>query len=390
MNLNQLAQEYLESRARRSLKRNLPQHARLSGRIDLSSNDYLGLSQNPEVIEAGIACAREYGSGATGSRLLSGNLPCFERLEEQVAQFKNAPAALVFSTGYQANSAALSEFMSPPLLTTKPLVFTDKLIHASLHHACQRAGITQNRFHHNDMQHLEQLLQAHQDNPAPKWIVTETVFGMDGDKAPIETLAHLALQYDAAVYLDEAHATGVLGPQGRGLGAIETPDITALKNQGRWIVMGTFSKAVGVAGAYVCTTPIMKEFLINRCSGFVYSTAPSPFVVGAVAKALELIPNMDIQRQALLNNARAFRETLHQAGLDTGLSETHIVPVIVKTSEAAVQLKQTLLERGFEVSAVRPPTVPKETARIRMALNSTVPQSLLNELSGHIAQWAKQ
>ena len=387
MNLNRLADIYLDERAKQNLRRSLPTHAGQSGRVDLSSNDYLGLSQNPEVIESGIQYAQKYGAGATGSRLLSGNLPCFEELEAKIAEFKRAPAALFLSTGYQTNSAVLSALLSPPLMPQTPVVFADKLIHSSMHHACQRAGIVQNRFSHNDLDHLASLLEKEKDNPAPKWIISETVFGMDGDLCPMIELAELAMQYGASVYLDEAHATGLIGPQGRGLGAFENDTIAHLKSEGRWVIMGTFSKAVGVSGAYVCCSQSIKNFLINRCTGFVYSTAPSPFVAGAVLKSLELIPGLHTQRENLLEMSQQFRDKLQQHGLDTGLSTTHIVPVIVRESGLAIDLKNALGRNGFEVSAVRPPTVPRQTARIRMALNSTISIQDLNRLSASIIQW---
>lgn len=387
MNLNHFANAYLQEREKENLLRKLPLHAGQSGRIDLSSNDYLGLSQNPEVIQSGVRYAEQYGAGATGSRLLSGNLPCFEELELHIAEFKRAPAALFLSSGYQANSAVLSALLSAPLMPQTPLVFADKLIHASLHHACQRVGIVQNRFRHNDLNHLSSLLEKEKDNPAPKWIVSETVFGMDGDLCPMTELAELALEYDASVYLDEAHATGVIGPQGRGLGALENDTIAQLKSEGRWVIMGTFSKAVGVSGSYICCSPALKDYLINRCTGFVYSTAPSPFVAGAVMKSLELIPQMQAQRDDLLNKAQKLRDTLNTHGLDTSLSTTHIVPVIVKESHLAVELKNHLIDQGFEVSAVRPPTVPRDSARIRMALNCKISGQDLDHLGESLTQW---
>lgn len=390
MNLNQCATLHLQELAGQNLLRQLPVHAGQSGRIDLSSNDYLGLSQNPQVIQAGVEYAEKYGAGATGSRLLSGNLPCFEELEKKITEFKQAQAALFLGTGYQANSAVLSALLSAPLMPQTPMVFSDKLIHASLHHACQRAGIAQNRFRHNDLDHLVKLLEQKKSNPAPKWIVSESVFGMDGDLCPINELAEIALRYNASVYLDEAHATGIIGPQGRGLGAICNDTIAELKNEGRWVIMGTFSKAVGVSGAYVCCSPAIKDYLINRCSGFVYSTAPSPFVAGAVIKSLELIPAMDSQRQILMNHAQNLRNQLQKEGLNTGLSCTHIVPVIVEQSDAALELKHHLASLGFEVSAVRPPTVPKHSARIRMALNSSLPEQTFNTLPEALILWKNQ
>ncbi|MCZ8014934.1 MAG: 8-amino-7-oxononanoate synthase [Limnobacter sp.] len=395
MNLSEASQQRLELLSQDSLKRTLlpcPLDQRIS---DFSSNDYLCLSQRPEIIEAGQACARQYGAGATGSRLLSGNLDCFEQLESQVAQFKNAEAALVFSSGYQANASGLAALLDKSLWAgtvggTEPLVFTDRLNHASLHHACQLAGIRQIRFRHNDMAHLAELLAKHAESTQPKIIVTETVFGMEGDLLPVEQLAEIALVHKAVVYLDEAHATGVWGPNGRGLGAVKHPDIDALKAMGHWIVMGTFSKAVGVSGAYIACSEIFKQYLVNRCTGFVYSTAPSPFVIGAVARALEIIPQMETERTALHLAAEQLRGQVHALGFDTGLSNTHIVPLVVGSAEACLELKSHLQQAGIRTSAVRPPTVPPNAARVRLALNTGHSDELYSQLLECLQQWKRR
>ncbi len=388
MNLSQASQQRLELLAQDSSKRVLlpcPIDQRV---YDFSSNDYLCLAQRGDIVEAGHECAKKYGAGATGSRLLSGNLDCFEELEFQVAQFKNAEAALVFSSGYQANASGLAALLDKTLWSgAEPLVFTDRLNHASLHHACQLAGVKQIRFRHNDMAHLAELLSKHQESSQPKIIVSETVFGMEGDLLPIEQLAELALQHKAVVYLDEAHATGVWGPEGRGLGAIQHPAIDSLKALGHWVIMGTFSKAVGVSGAYVACSEIFKQYLVNRCTGFVYSTAPSPFVIGAVGKALEIILGMNTERSALHTAADTLRERVHELGFDTGLSNTHIVPLVVGSNVACLELKAHLQQAGIRTSAVRPPTVPPNAARVRLALNTGHTLAVYEQLLHALASW---
>ena len=388
MNLSQASQQRLELLAQDSGKRVLlpcPLNQRV---FDFSSNDYLCLAQRGDIVEAGNACARKYGAGATGSRLLSGNLDCFEALEAQVAQFKNAEAALVFSSGYQANASGLAALLDKNLWGgAEPLVFTDRLNHASLHHACQLAGVKQIRFRHNDMAHLAELLNKHTESTQPKIIVSETVFGMEGDLLPVEHLAEIALQHKAVVYLDEAHATGVWGPEGRGLGAIEHPAIDALKALGHWVIMGTFSKAVGVSGAYFACSEIFKQYLVNRCTGFVYSTAPSPFIVGAVSKALEIIPSLNKERYALHTAAETLRSRVHELGFDTGLSNTHIVPLVVGSNTACLELKAHLQQAGIRTSAVRPPTVPPNAARVRLALNSGHEQAVYEQLLHALTHW---
>ncbi len=388
MNLSQASQQRLELLAQDSSKRVLlpcPIDQRV---YDFSSNDYLCLAQRGDIVEAGHECAKKYGAGATGSRLLSGNLDCFEELEFQVAQFKNAEAALVFSSGYQANASGLAALLDKTLWSgAEPLVFTDRLNHASLHHACQLAGVKQIRFRHNDMAHLAELLSKHQESSQPKIIVSETVFGMEGDLLPIEQLAELALQHKAVVYLDEAHATGVWGPEGRGLGAIQHPAIDSLKALGHWVIMGTFSKAVGVSGAYIACSEIFKQYLINRCTGFVYSTAPSPFVIGAVSKALKIIPDLNKERGMLQTAADTLRQRVHELGFDTGLSNTHIVPLLVGNNNACLELKAYLQQAGIRTSAVRPPTVPPNAARVRLALNTGHSPMVYAQLHQALSHW---
>ncbi|HEX4857142.1 MAG TPA: 8-amino-7-oxononanoate synthase [Limnobacter sp.] len=388
MNLSQASQLRLDLLAKDSLKRMLLPCRSDQRLLDFSSNDYLCLSRNPEIIEAGNECANAYGAGATGSRLLSGNLECFEALEKQVAEFKHAEAALVFSSGYQANASGLAALLDKQLWSgSEPLVFTDRLNHASLHHACQLAGVKQVRFRHNDMLHLAELLERNSESTQPKIIVTETVFGMEGDLLPVEQLAEIALQHNAVVYLDEAHATGVWGPQGRGLGAMAHPAIDALKAVGHWVVMGTFSKAVGVSGAYLACSEVFKQYLVNRCTGFVYSTAPSPFVIGAVSKAIEMIPTLERQRQQLHETAQNLRTHLQEQGFDTGLSNTHIVPLVVGSALACLDLKNHLQQAGIRSSAVRPPTVPPNAARVRLALNTSHNREIMSHLEQVLACW---
>lgn len=380
MNLNQRCESALEDLAKEGLRRVLvTQSPNLASmQVDFSSNDYLQLSRHPAIVAAGVECAQQHGAGSTGSRLLSGNLPCFEALENQVAQFKGSQASLVFSSGYQANAGALSTLIDKSLWGEEPLVLSDRLNHASLHHACRLAGVKQSRFRHNDMDHLAELLQKHANRP--KVIVTETVFGMDGDQLPLMQLADLALEHQAMVYLDEAHATGLWGPEGKGLGAMSSPSIDSLKAAGLWVVMGTFSKAIGVSGAYLACSHSVKQYLLNRCAGFVYSTAPSPFTIGAVSEALRLIPMLEAERQHVRQLSNQFRLMLSQAGWDFGTSSTHIIPVLAGEADDAMCLKQHLLTQGLITSAIRPPTVPPHASRIRIALNSSHKPSHLEQV----------
>lgn len=350
---------------------------------DFSHNDYLGFAHDPALVEAGHAMARRYGIGSTGSRLLSGNLPPHVELEHVIAKAKGTEAALIFNSGYQANSSALAALLDAKVLGAEPLVFSDRLNHASLHHACQLMNVRQIRYRHNDLHHLRELLASHHEEDRPKFIVAETVFGMDGDMLDMSTLVELADEFDAFLYLDEAHATGVLGRHGYGLASGHMQG----KHGSRGVAMGTFSKALGAAGAYVACSASVRDYLVNRCTGFIYSTAPSPAVVGAVLAAWERLPQLDEQRARLMQRAQELRGRLHALGFDTGTSATHIIPLIVGTEEAALSLKVYLLQRGIVTSAIRPPTVPPHTARARLALSLSHSDAQLDLLCSALSQW---
>ncbi|MBA4358445.1 MAG: hypothetical protein C0405_12060 [Desulfovibrio sp.] len=244
------------------------------------------------------------------------------------------------------------------------MVLADRLNHASMHLGCTLAGARQIRYRHLDLAHLEALLEKHAHDPRPRVILSETVFGMDGDMADMAALQALALRFGALLYLDEAHATGVFGPRGYGLA--ETIDLAPST-----VVMGTFSKALGVSGGYVAASALVRDYLVNKAGGFIFSTAPSPLVLGAALCAWERLPGLGPQRAALLGRAERLRSALGQAGLDTGTSSTHIVPVILGDPERTVQARDALAAQGIRVSAVRPPTVPQGTSRLRLGLSAT-------------------
>ncbi len=353
--------DHVADLAARGLHRRLPPP---SGQwlADFSSNDYLGLSRHPEVLAAARDAVAQYGTGATGSRLLSGNLDLYEAFEARIAQDKHAESALILGSGYQTNATVLAALINAKVLGAEPLVFTDRLNHASLHHAFKVAEVRQIRFRHADLTHLAELLDKHAHSDQPKFIVAESVFGMDGDCIDVAGLVSLAQAHQAMLYLDEAHATGVLGERGYGLTADQGGRVD--------VAMGTFSKALGGSGAYIACKQVVKDYLINTCTGFIYSTALSPMVVAAMHKAWTLLPALDAERQRLQAMAAEVRTRLHAMGLDTGLSTTHIVPVILGDERRTLQARDKLQARGINVSAVRPPTVPPNTARLRMAFGS--------------------
>ena len=325
--------------------------------IDFSSNDYLALARHPLLAERSAEWAIRQGSGSGASRLVTGTSPEHLALEAKIARFKGTEAALLFASGWQLNAAVLAALLKAAPGT---LLFTDRLIHGSLHAGA--AGHRQIRFRHNDLDHLEQLLDGHADQDGPRLIVTESVFSMDGDQVDLDRLSRIARAQDAFVYLDEAHATGVLGPMGAGLSRA-CPGAADL-------VMGTFSKAMGCFGAYVAGSRLLIDFLVNCCGGFIFSTAPPPAMLGAIDAALDLVPGMDAERQRLSHHGDHLRQRLAAAGLDTADSSTQIVPVIVGDAERALALSDALAGDGLLAAAIRPPTVPPGTSRLRIALQA--------------------
>jgi 8-amino-7-oxononanoate synthase len=336
--------------------------------IDFSSNDYLGLARHPLLAERSAEWAIRHGSGSGASRLVTGTSPEHLAVEARIARFKGTEAALLFASGWQLNAAVLAA-----LLKAAPnmLLFTDRLIHGSLHAGA--AGHRQIRFRHNDLDHLEHLLAEQRDRDAPRLIVTESVFSMDGDRVDLDRLTRIARAHDAFLYLDEAHATGVLGPGGAGLsrtfpGAVD-------------LVMGTFSKALGCFGAYVAGSRLLIDYLVNACGGFLFSTAPPPAMLGAIDAALDLVPAMDKERQRLADHGAYLRSRLADAGFDSAASSTHIVPVIIGDSGEAVAMAEALAADGLLAAAIRPPTVPPGTSRLRIALHATHETAQIDRLA---------
>ena len=320
--------------------------------LDFSSNDYLGLARHPELKRRSIDFVERWGAGSAASRLVTGNLTPFTAIETKIAAGKGADAALVLASGFQANAGLL-----PALLDKDSVVLADRLNHASLIHGVQAAGAKQVRFRHNDMTHLEELLIKHRNETC--FIVTETVFSMDGDRSDLAALTMLADRYDAFIYLDEAHATGVLGEGGFGLAhGLAGPNC---------LVMGTFSKGMGSFGAYAACSAALRDYLINRCAGLIYATALPPAVLGAIDAALDLIPGMEDERAQLAANAERFRTRLRAMGADCGASSTQIVPLIVGEEQDALDLAARLKEAGMLAIAIRPPTVPPGGSRLRFA-----------------------
>jgi len=330
--------------------------------LDFSSNDYLGFNKNQCLLSGGLEACRKYGIGSTGSRLLSGNNDLFMQFESEIATCKNTESALIFNSGFQCNAFVLSSLLDQKTLKCKPVVFFDRLNHSSLYQAVFLSGATLIRYKHNNFEHLSNLISSNEYSQRPKFIVTETVFGMDGDIINLKQLANIARKYNALLYLDEAHATGVIGENGYGLSTtVDLSGITA-------VVMGTFSKALGSSGAYIASDKSIINYLINFCPGFIYSTANSPFVIGAAQEAWRLLPSIEFQRKNLIKNSDYLRREINKIGLDHGNSTTNIVPIIIGEEDSTEYVAQKLMTNGIKVSCIKPPTVPPGTSRIRIAI----------------------
>jgi 8-amino-7-oxononanoate synthase len=365
--LDQLAQELaaLESQALRrrlqTLEEVLPGgKVRLGGEVllNLSANDYLGLAQDPRLIAAAQAAAARWGAGAGASRLVAGHLGLHEAAEAHLSAFKGTEAAAIFSTGYMANLGTISALVGPG-----DALFCDKLNHASIYDGIKLSGANLQRFPHRDLNRLEDLLRKNQ-SARRRLIITDSVFSVDGDLAPLAEIVALKERCGAALMIDEAHATGVLGSRGAGLA--EALGLTARIE----VHMGTFSKALGSLGGYVAGDRRLIDYLHNRARSFIYSTALAPPVLGAIEAALEIVAREPQRRAYVLEEAEKFRRGLEQAGLDTLGSETQIVPVLVGENARTLEFAARLRQQGLLAVALRPPTVPPGRARVRFSLSA--------------------
>lgn len=351
-------------------------HVSVNGKelINFCSNDYLGLSTHPEVKSNVARFAHKYGSGAGASRLVSGNLKVHEEIENKIAGVFESEAALVFNTGFQANMSVLST-----VANRHSLILADKKCHNSLIQGAQLSRADFKRFAHNDYNHLRTLLHKAQNHRYERiWIVSETLFSMDGDACDTKMLLELAAEYDAYLYIDEAHAIGILGKNGLGL-SIGQHEID--------LKIGTFGKSFGSFGAFVLCSKQMKDYLINFCPGFIYTTALPPSVLGAIDTALNLIPSMDAEREKLHNHIEQILYQLKAMGFSTGTGKSQIIPVIVGEAEKAVELSKWLYDAGIWASAIRPPTVPENEARIRLTITAKHTDEQVKNLLEAFRSW---
>ena len=343
--------------------------------IDFTSNDYLGLAQSQELADAIVrALARGVPVGAGGSRLLRGNHPEHEVLEHEAAQFFGAETALFFGGGFIANTALLATLPS-----RGDLIVYDELIHASAHDGMRLSKADAVAARHNDPQSVEDAIIAWRAAGATgqPWIVIESLYSMDGDRAPLDDLAAIALRHDAMLIVDEAHATGVFGPDGRGLAA-------HLEGSANVITLHTCGKALGVMGGLVLAPRPIRDFLVNRARAFIYATAPSPLVAAAVRVALQLCRS-EPQRREQLHRLIAFAGNELRTKTPFTPSGSQIQPVIVGADAQAVALASSLKARGYDIRAIRPPTVPEGTARLRLTVTLNTDETIVSRLISDLA-----
>ena len=348
----------------------------LDGRdvILLGSNNYLGLSVHPIVTEAAVTAARKYGTGASASRLMSGNCDLYTELESKIAKVKETEAALVFGSGYLANIGTI-----PVLAGDGDLILSDALNHASLIDGCRLSHATKQIYRHCDIEHLESLL-TQSTKFRRRLIVTDGVFSMDGDIAPLPEICALADRYDAMVMVDDAHSFGVLGEKGGG-----TVEHFGLENRGV-IQMGTLSKAVGGLGGYVAGSADLIDFLVNRARSFIFTTGLPPATLAAASAALDVIRSTPELRQRLSSNVLLLKNALLEKGFQLLPSETQILPLILGAADVASRFAEALLSHGVYVPAIRPPTVPEGTSRLRLSvIASHTPEDLETAVEGFVA-----
>jgi 8-amino-7-oxononanoate synthase len=342
----------------------------------LCSNNYLGLADRAEVREAAAEAALQWGAGAGASRLISGNMEPHRQLEERLAAFKGYEAALLFGSGYLANTGLVAA-----LAGRNEVVFSDELNHASIVDGCRLSRAETFVYRHGDTEHLEWGLYRARGRPA--LIVTDGVFSMDGDVAPLPELLEVARRHGARLMVDEAHATGAVGPGGRG-------SVSAAGLSGEVdVVVGTLGKALGSYGAYACANAETIDFLVNTARPFIFSTAPPPPAVGAALAALELLEAEPELVERLQSNARHLRIALAAEGLGVGTAKTQVVPVHVGEAETTMHFCETALRRGVFAQGIRPPTVPEGSCRLRCTVMATHSREDLSEAAREIGAAAR-
>src|SRR6202050_1992355 len=347
--------------------------------INLASNNYLGLTTHPKLREAALEATRRYGVGSGAVRTIAGTMKIHMELEEKIARFKNVEACVVFQSGFAANAGTVSA-----VLGKEDFIISDQLNHASIIDGARLSRAKILVFNHKDVAHAEQQLASVKDQPGKKLLITDGVFSMDGDIGPLPGLCDVAEKYGAIMMVDDAHASGVLGRNGRGT-------IDHFKMHGRVdIQVGTLSKAVGVLGGYVCGTKDLIEFLYHRARPFLFSTSHPPGVAAACIAAFDVLENEPERIEQLWTNTRYFKKGLAEAGFNTGISETPITPVIVGEAARAHQLSAELFKEGVLATGIGFPTVAKDRARVRTIVSSAHTQEELDRALDVFARVGKR
>lgn len=337
--------------------------------INFSSNDYLGLANDERLKEAAIEATKIYGVGSGASRLVSGSQSLHRQLEEKLTEFKGKPV-LLFNSGYSANLGIISS-----LATRDTIIFSDRLNHASIIDGIILSQAEFKRYKHNDMDDLKAQIKRHSDY-SKKIIITDTVFSMDGDLADLNAIVELAKKYDCLSIVDEAHATGVFGKKGSGL-----VSELGLENEID-IQMGTLSKAAGSFGAYVSARKEVIDYFINKARAFIYTTALLPAICAASIKAIEIIEGDNELRNKLWNNVNYFKEKISKTKFNIGNTQSSIIPIIIGDADKALKASKKLFENGLFVQAIRPPTVPNRSSRLRITITAKHTREDIDALLG--------
>lgn len=354
-------------RSRRRLESAQGPRVRYRGRefVSFSSNDYLNLAADGRLSAAAGRAARRWGTGAGASPLVVGHLPPLRRLERDLAHWQGSAAALVTSSGYAANLAVVGT-----LAERDAVIFSDELNHASLIDACRLARADVHIYRHADADHLATLLRQHGKSARRRLIATDSVFGMDGDLAPLPELLDLARRHEALLVVDEAHATGVLGAQGRGAIELVLGNNALAAHPEHLLKVGTLSKALGVQGGFVCAARSVIDYLVNKARPYVFSTALAPPAAAAARQAVRIVQEDSQPRRYVVQLGERLRTQLRAAGFPETPSRTPIVPIIVGDANVAVAVSRSLEEEGLLVPAIRPPSVQAGTSRLRISLTA--------------------
>lgn len=339
---------------------------------NFSGNDYLGLSQNEQLIQNSILFTEKFGTSLSSSRLVTGNLDLIDKIEQKISKLNFSEKTLILGSGFQCNSTLIPALTENTLgKVNKAYIFSDKFNHSSINIGCLLSRQKVFRYNHMDLNHLEFLLKKN-SKVKTKLIVTETLFSMDGDIIDINSMRFLAKKYNAILYLDEAHSLGVFGPKGFGIATQEKSQ--KIENE---ILVGTFSKSFGSYGSFVSCNNEFKDKIVNLCAGLIYSTALTPGTIGSIEKAVDIVPKMHNERKILQKNSAFVRKKLLELNLDLSNSNSHIIPIVFKNLEKCKELSKYLIENNFFVIVIRPPTVPRNKNRLRISLSTLLKKSII-------------